>query len=276
MSVLLGKIKNTTEYYKFLNTPDDLYEIDIDSIKMKSYSNRERTRSKEWFQIENFSKSSFCIKLFNDFKGDAQYNQIDSKILKELNKLEYICWVKNDNQFFIQKITTGKCVVKSKAINKNFLVVDLDPFIKIEEIPDAIYIKDKDYLLFKSIKKIETIFLGINSLAKRATKEEVEMFFKNPMIKYNNSIDYQKLDNKSLEQINYAHKLFSEIEDSKKEKLIEYIKENKPEILDNKQIKIDNEKDLRYALDSIQQNFYTTPVTGEKRIVDAIIDPKNY
>lgn len=276
MSVLLGKVNNTSDYYKFLNTPDKLYEVKLDSIVKKNYSNRARLKKHEWFILENISTKTCCLNILKNYKGDAEYSQIDSSILKALNKLEYICWVEDNNNFFIQKITSGKCIVKAKAINRTFEVIDVEPFIKIEEIPDAIYIKNEDVLLFKSVSKIKSIFVGIEEISKTATKEEINSFMQNPILNLNFSFDSEKFDNKTLEQIHYAHNFFSNMDEQKKSALMQYIKDNKPEILEGDLIKIENEKDLQYALDSIQQNFYTTPITGEKRIVDTIIDPSNY
>ena len=63
MSVLLGKVKQKKNYYKFLNTPNDLYVVNTNINNRQEYNPRANLDDDKWFVLNNFSKNNNAKKM---------------------------------------------------------------------------------------------------------------------------------------------------------------------------------------------------------------------
>ena len=63
----------------------------------------------------------------------------------------------------------------------------------INALPDAVYFKGSDTLVFRNLATISSIFKGIDELYKEATKEEVEQFLDESFIELSNDYGVEKV-----------------------------------------------------------------------------------
>lgn len=79
------------------------------------------------------------------------------------------------DEFYFQKITPSLFIKrKTIAFGEVAIIEESKERLVINSLPDAIYRKASDSLLFRDLVTISSIFKGIDVLYKEATEDEVE------------------------------------------------------------------------------------------------------
>lgn len=95
-----------------------------------------------------------------------------------------------DENFYFQKVSPSLFLQKNLlSFGESIEIETSKNKIIINNIPDAIYIKSTDQLVFKNISTISSIFQGIDQLYKEATNEQVVEFLEQPFIKKSNGFE---------------------------------------------------------------------------------------
>ena len=266
MDQILAHIKDGKEnYYVKILSGQPLFPF-IDIQEVFEYEPDTALDGEQWYVINNFSEKTYCIDLFK--KPWDSTNYVCKKI--DIDKIEYICSYQEDNYFYFQKINK-KTVLK----NKRFLSFgDLTKIneqkksiIVISDIPDAIYDKEKDSLFFKKLETIASIFKGIDVLYRDATNEEVEEFLYSDFVMLDNNFEVQKVGKLNRKRIAMAIEIMKTLDNKQKDDIFSYIREYHPNLSkgDNK-FKVSSDNDLKNVLYGIEQRYFTTPITSEKKV----------
>ena len=266
MDQILAYIKDGKEnYYVKILSGQPLFPF-IDIQEVFEYEPDTALDGEQWYVINNFSEKTYCIDLFK--KPWDSTNYVCEKI--DIDKIEYICSYQEDNYFYFQKINK-KTVLK----NKRFLSFgDLTKIneqkksiIVISDIPDAIYDKEKDSLFFKKLETIASIFKGIDVLYRDATNEEVEEFLYSDFVMLDNNFEVQKVGKLNRKRIAMAIEIMKTLDNKQKDDIFSYIREYHPDLSkgDNK-FKVSSDNDLKNVLYGIEQRYFTTPITSEKKV----------
>lgn len=198
------------------------------------YNDERKLQPEEWFCVENFSQKEFYEdKLFNQIKNAARI-PIENT---ELGSIKFLIAVQdNENSYMFQRVFANSRIVQQKGIryiNDYIEMLTIDRMLVINKIPDAIYVKNEDKLLFKEISRIKPIFKGIDILYREATDEEVTSFLNINEITLKNEFNNHKVSVPNRRRISNALTQYNAFTDDEKRTLLTYIWEYCPEIYDN-------------------------------------------
>ncbi|HHF2578303.1 TPA: ATP F0F1 synthase synthase, partial [Haemophilus influenzae] len=145
----------------------------------------------------------------------------------------------------------------------------------INNIPDAVYFKDKDVLIFRNIATISSVFRGIDQLYREATNEDVDNFLSNNFINKDGSFSTENVSKPNRKRIAMVIDTLSKLDNDSKNKILNYINEYCGDNLnfnkETQKFNISTDNELKILLYGIEQRFYTTPIGNEKRLANSII-----
>ncbi|MCL1047442.1 hypothetical protein L2737_19255 [Shewanella electrodiphila] len=153
-------------------------------------------------------------------------------------------------------------------------VEDSNTRLVVNTLPDAVYFKDDDTLIFRNLATISSIFKGIDTLYKEATNDEVEAFLDEDFIELSNDYDMNKVSKPNRKRVALAMETLATLPEADRDQMYTYIHsycEGKLEFdADNSTFEISSDDELKYLLYGIEQRFYTTPLGHEKRLANSV------
>lgn len=225
-----------------------------------------------WFKITEFSKKDFCLGILKEEFDSKAFNKLSKD---KFNQIKLLLSVQKGN-FFFQKITPS-LFIKKKVIGlgDSAKVESNSKFLVVNSEPDAIYFKDKDILIFKSIATISSIFKGIDILYREATEEDVKTFFTNNFIEVSNNFTSENVSKPNRRRIAMALDSLAKFNEGEKNQIVDYINQYCPDTLifdeKNRTFNISTDEQLKILLYGIEQRYYTTSINNEKRLANSII-----
>lgn len=245
--------------------------VTVDLTACVPYNPDHNLDEDSWFKIEGFSNQAFCI--------DFLKKEFDSKDYHDLakanfSKIAYLFAVQGDD-FYFQKITPSLFVKRKTLVFGETAELEKSQMrLVINALPDAVYFKAADTLIFKSLATISSIFKGIDELYKEATKEEVEEFLEESFIKLSNDYSVEKVSKPNRKRIGLAMKTLEGMSVDDKTNMLEYIDGYCEQKLkfdqQNQKFEISTDEDLKLLVYGIEQRFYTTPFGKEKRCANSV------
>jgi len=270
MNQVLAKISRKQKLVKVLSDKTIYENISFNNDLFIDYNPDHNLDEECWFKIEKFSEKEFCLKFLKD-KFDSK--DFESMEKSKFNKIKYIVTIQ-ENNFYFQKITSS-LFLKKKLISFNeHIKLEEGDHLILNKLPDSIYFKLEDVLIFRNISVISSIFKGIDMLYKEATDQEVQDFLSKDFIK---TIGFckDKVSKPNRKRIALAMDTLNKLDDEEQKSIINYINGYCSEKLifkeDTQQFEISNDEQLKNLLYGIGQRFYTTPIGDEKRLANSII-----
>ena len=265
--------KTKNNYKKLFEDEGILYpEIkDLKSIEENSFvfDNRTNLGDYEWFRLENFSTKDFATKEIKKKTTGADY---DLATQADAAGSEYIFEL-SDELLFFQKVTRNAFIKKRSFITlgEGFEKKENISLFQINVYPDAIYDRTKDVLYFRKLFSITKIFNGINEIYRAATDTEVQSFIAENAFSLADGFSAEKVKIPNRKKIALVQDTFSKMSKQKKKEMFDYIKDYYPNLsLNNGKAQISSEEDLKNILYGLEERFYTTLITKEKRIANSI------
>ena len=273
MDHVLVKVKGLRKQpYRIMLSDHTLYEpINIDLNACVPYDPDHNLDEESWFKIEQFSQQAFCLDLL---KVDFNAAEYDDLIKDQFAKIGCLVSIQDGNYYF-QKITKSLFFKKKMFVFGE--VAELETTqdrIVVNEVPDAVYFPDEDTLIFYNLSSITSVFAGIDILYKEATKEQVEDFLEQPFVNLENGYELDKVSKPNRKRISMAMERFEQLDAVQKDQMFDYIHgycENINFDEQNKTFSIATDDDLKYLLYGIDQRFYTTPLSNEKRLANSVL-----
>lgn len=265
--------KTKNNYKKLFEDEGILYpEIkDLKSIEENSFvfDNRTNLGDYEWFRLENFSTKDFATKEIKEKTTGADY---DLATQADAAGIEYIFEL-SDELLFFQKVTRNAFIKKRSFITlgEGFEKKENISLFQINVYPDAIYDRTKDVLYFRKLFSITKIFNGINEIYRAATDREVQSFLAEKAFSLADGFSAEKVKIPNRKKIALVQDTFSKMSKQEKKEMFDYIKDYYPNLsLNNGKAQISSEEDLKNILYGLEERFYTTLITKEKRIANSI------
>lgn len=264
------RIKGNVPKYRKIISDITLYILPQDLDPHIPYSPSHNLDEDSWFGIDNFSQQSFYLDELKENFVSTAYDMLKSD---EINKLDFLCSVQDGNYYYFQKISKTQLLGRKKIyLGEQFKYLEDSKDIVINDVADAIYIKDIDILYFKKLSSITGIFKGIDGLYREATQEETRTFLESEFIQLSEEFDAAQVKQANRKRIAMAIDIVNSFEDDQKEIVFDTIKDYCPDLVtENGTFKIASENDLKLLLYGIDQRFYTTPDGKEKRIANSVI-----
>jgi hypothetical protein len=273
MDHVLAKVKGIRKkpFYKLISNYTLFEAIAFDVAGCVEYTPDHNLDEDAWFKIEKFSRQPFSIDLVKNNFDSKDYDDITKD---KFVKISYLFSVQDKN-FYFQKITPSLFIRRKTVVFGDVAQVEeCDNRLVVNSQPDAVYLKDFDVLIFKSLATISSIFPGIDELYKEATKEEVEQFLDVSFVEPSNSYDVNRVSKPNRKRIALAMATLEDLSPSDKANMLTYIHGYCQEKLkydkDNERFEISTDHDLKLLLYGIEQRFYTTPFGQERRLANSV------
>jgi hypothetical protein len=274
MDHILAHIKTRAKkrIFKLVSEQSLFDPVTVDLTACVPYNPDHNLNEDSWFKIESFSNQAFCI--------DFLKKEFDSKDYHDLakanfSKIAYLFAVQ-DGDFYFQKITPSLFVKrKTLVFGETAELEKSQTRLVINALPDAVYFKGSDTLVFRNLATISSIFKGIDELYKEATKEEVEQFLDESFIELSNDYGVEKVSTPNRKRIGLAMKTLESMSADDRTNMLEYIDGYCEQKLkfdqQNQKFEISTDEDLKLLVYGIEQRFYTTPFGKEKRCANSVM-----
>uniref|UniRef100_UPI000CFE3B63 ATP F0F1 synthase synthase n=1 Tax=Cronobacter dublinensis TaxID=413497 RepID=UPI000CFE3B63 len=225
-----------------------------------------------WFVIEGFSHQPFCLSYIT---ADFDSKDYDDLTKRYFTKISYIFSNQGDD-FYFQKITPSLFIKrKTIAFGESAEIEENQGRLIINHIPDAVYLKESDILLFRNLATISSIFKGIDVLYKEATEEDVKSFLSESFIVLSTDYDVEKVSKPNRKRIALAMDTLAAMPVEDRGEMLNYINDYCAEKLKydatESKFEVSSEEELKYLLYGIEQRFYTTRFGNEKRLANSIL-----
>lgn len=223
----------------------------------------------EWFTINNFSNKNFCIDLLINELDTTAYREISKK---DFHNISYLCAFQGDTMHFQRVFKRSILEKKTISLLGNSTTINDSPKqIILSENADAIYVKNEDTLYFRKLETIAPIFPGIDTLYREATKDEIENFLNLPFIKTSNNYNVERVGKANRQRISLALEDFNKLNSVEKKGIFRYTSTYYPQLKYNgTTFTISTDEDMKHLLYGLEQRYYTTPVTKEKRLANSV------
>lgn len=272
MNQVLAKVKGNgrKKFFKLLSD-QILFDSSLQGLDFVEYNPDHNLDEDSWFKIEEFSQQSYCIDLVKKDFVSSEYDDIPKD---KFSKIAYLCAVQGNNYYF-QKITPSLFVTRKMIIFGE--VAELESGgrrLVVNPMPDAIYQKDSDTLIFRNLATISSIFKGIDDLYKEATKEEVEAFLDESFVELSDDYGVEKVSKPNRKRVALAMNTLAAMPSADRDQMLSYIDSYCQEKLkfdaENKKFEITSDEELKLLLYGIEQRFYTTQIGNEKRLANSV------
>ena len=270
MDHLFAKEKGRLGHYSKLLSAKSIYQLPDNLDSAVEYAASYKLEDGEWYVIRDFSNRDFFLEILKNPINSCDFPTIGSDAVENL---EYICSYQNRNEFYFQRIFKSRVLRKHRIIDfsKEMKIHETGEGIIINSVPDALYVRSIDTLYFQKLETISPIFKGIEKLYREATKEEVENFLSKKFIRLTGDYDASKVGKANRHRLAMANDTLRSLNKDQKGKLFKYTNQYYPGLeYDGKSFSIGSEEDLKNLLFGIEQRYYTTPVTKEKRVANSV------
>jgi len=273
MDHILAHIKTRAKkrIFKLVSDQSLFDTVKVDLEACVPYNPDHNLDEDSWFKIEGFSNQAFCIDLLKKVYDSKDYDDLTKE---NFSKIAYLFAVQGED-FYFQKITPSLFVKRKTLVFGEAAELEKSQTrLVINALPDAVYYKAADILIFKNLATISSIFVGIDELYKEATKEEVEQFLEEPFIGTSNGYSVDKVSKPNRKRIGLAMKTLENMSPDDKTNMLEYIDGYCEQKLkfdqQNQKFEISTDEDLKLLVYGIEQRFYTTPFGKEKRCANSV------
>lgn len=271
MNYVIAKIKGKDSPYEKIYSGEDIFSLPDGLDNAVEYASSMLIEEDEWFKIENFSKKDFFLEILSENFRSTDFAEA-KRVLTDT--IEYIMSYQNGYYYF-QRILKHSIMSQKRIVFENTVKLDKGArSIVINDTPDAIYDKSKDTIFFKVLSMIAPIFKGIDKLFREATEEETQEFINNDFIELADGYSIEKIKNSNRKRIAMAIDTLKEFGRAEKNKILDYTHNYYPDLKYDKKRKVFtvcNEDEMKYLLWGIEQRYFTTPVTNERRVANSII-----
>lgn len=269
MDHLIAKVKTRTgNKYRKLLSDVAIFSVTIDDSV--EYSPATLLEDDQWYRLSHFSNREFCIDILREPWDSTEYELLNTI---DVAKMDYLCSYQSENEYHFQRVYKSNLLRGKRFmhIGDNIQVEERENILILSDTPDAVYYKDADCLYFKKLETIATIFKGIDILYREATQPEVESFLNNGFIALGDDYSAPKVGKANRRRVAMAIDTLSKLDDQQKQDVFTYTNQYHPGLhYDGRAFAINSENDLKNLLYGIEQRFYTTPVTNEKRVANSI------
>ncbi|HGI0856837.1 TPA: ATP F0F1 synthase synthase [Yersinia enterocolitica] len=274
MNNIFAKVKGPRKkpFFKLVSDYTLFETLDTSAFSLIPYNPDHKLDDDSWFVIKEFSQQPFCLSCIT---ADFDSKDYDDLTKRYFAKISYI-FSSQDNDFYFQKVTPSLFIKrKTIAFGESAEIEENEGRLIINNIPDAVYFKGRDLLIFKNLATISSIFKGIDVLYKEATEEQVNTFLGESFIGLSTDYDIEKVSKPNRRRIALAMDTLAEMSAGDRNEMLLYINDYCAEKLkydgEENKFEISSEEELKYLLYGIEQRFYTTRFGNEKRLANSIL-----
>lgn len=272
MDQVIANVKGNgkKKFFKLLSD-QTLFGASLQGLDFVEYNPDHNLDEDSWFKIEQFSQQPYCMDLLTKDFVSSEYDDLTKD---KFSKIAYLCAIQG-NCYYFQKITPSLFVTRKMIVfGEAAKLENSGRRLVVNVMPDAIYQKESDTLVFRNLATISSIFKGIDELYKEATKEEVEAFLDKSFVELSGDYGVEKVSKPNRKRVALAMSTLASMPTEDRYQMLSYIHSYCDEKLkfdaENKKFEITSDEELKYLLYGIEQRFYTTPIGKEKRLANSV------
>lgn len=245
--------------------------VEVEEEHLPNYNPDHNLDENGWFKIANFSEKPFCIDICKAEFDSKEYDNLEKD---SFSKIAYLLAVQGNDLYF-QKTSPSRFVCKKAIVFGDIARLDdgADRLV-INDQPDAVYFKEKDLLIFRSLATISSIFKGIDSLYKEATNAEVAEFLGLSFLSLGENYNVATVSTPNRKRVALAMATLAKMSPADKIGMVSYVSEYCSHTLkfnqDAGNFEISKDDELKLLLYGIEQRFYTTPFGKERRLANSV------
>ena len=224
-----------------------------------------------WFCIEQFSQQAYFLPWLAEPFSSTSYQPLARD---EAENIQYLCSYQDENLYCFQRVSKSQYLLEKRflRLGDQYTLQQDTPLLMINGQPDAIYMKDKDELFFRSLATVNAIFDGIDQLYKEATDEETRRFLDRDFIQLDGGFNVYRVSKPNRHRIALATETLKRFNREEMDLLPDYIQEYCPTLVRNGDaFVVATDNDLKFVLYGIDQRYYTTPFTSERYIASSVL-----
>lgn len=272
MNFVIAKIAGKDSGYEKIYSGESIYCIPNNLDDAIDYSPSTILEEGEWFKICDFSKTDYAIGIITRPFRSTDYPEANKV---RTQRMDYIISYQEE-MFCFQRILKHSLFMNKRIVLGETVEFDKgEKSIVINDYPDAIYDKKTDLLYFRKLTLVAPIFDGIGNLYREATEDEVKEFLENDFIELSNDYSMDKIKKNNRKRIAMALETLKGFGVKERKAILKYTHDYYPALqYDDKKNRytIKSEEELKFLLWGIEQRYYTTPVTKEKRVANSIVE----
>lgn len=225
----------------------------------------------EWFSVDGFTNRGFKNTFIetNSPINTTDYNQIP---VNDYQRIKYLCCESGGLKYF-QKFVSSQLIMKRWfTVSHAPVLEDNKNIILFTGVPDVAYASNVDTLYFKDISKAKYIVKGVEELYREATEQEVKSFLQQDFISLNDGFSSTSVKVQNRKRIAIAMDRMKDLSASQRREISDYIQDycvNVP--YNNGKFSISSEEDLKFVLYGIDERYYTTRFSNEKRLANSVV-----
>lgn len=274
MDYVLAKVKNqrANPILKLLSNKNLFATINVRVDTCIPYTPDHNLDEEAWFKIESFSEKKYCTPLLTTPFDSKEYDDLDRKLFPDI---QFIFSFQNGD-FYFQKVTPSLFLRRKMIVFGDVATIEAgDDRLVINDMPDAVYIKKSDALIFRNLATISSIFPGIDELYREATQGEVKEFLNNNFISLSNGFSASKVSKPNTKRIALAITTLNALPAKDRKGMLKYI-----DGYCGDKVKFDkasstfdicDDDALKFLVYGIEQRFYTTQFGQERRLANSIV-----
>jgi hypothetical protein len=265
------KGERASPYFKLISDCKVFDELKISAASLIEYQPDHNLDEDSWFKVEQLSTKEFFIDLLTSKFDSKDYANLDKK---KFSKIDYIFETHGDD-FYFQKISPSYFLHRKTIVLGDVAEVEESQTrIVINALPDAIYVKRSDTLIFKNLATISSIFKGIDTLFKEATNDEVEVFLSEKFICLKSDYGVELVSKPNRKRIGLALETLGQMAPQDRAAMLPYINEYCGDKLkfdkNSESFEISTDDELKLLVYGIEQRFYTTLIGKERRLANSV------
>jgi len=273
MNCVLAKVKKqrTNPFFKLISDTKLFDDLDLKLEGCVPYAPDHNLDEDSWFKIEKFSEQGFFLSMLANEFDSKDFNEFEKKLFPNI---AYICSVQ-EGDFYFQKITPSLFLKRKMLVFGDAVEVeDSEERLVLNDMPDAIYFKSADTLVFRSLATVSSIFPGIDELYREATNLEVEKFLASDFICLAGDFAAEKVSKPNRKRIALAIATLNGLPPEYRPGMLAYIDDycgDKVKYDKNTEtFEISDDDSLKLLVYGIEQRFYTTQFGQEKRLANSV------
>lgn len=254
------------------NCPNFFANIQTSQINSIPYSPTAIVQNDEWFKVDISSIPNVVNPL------DLLHRQVATGLRtidkNQYTKIKYFIFKRDsEDWYYVQRVMSGAKVYNKKILSFSSQpnIIE-EPIVIIGDHPDAVYDIANKIVFFKSLSAISHFFSGIDALYRVATDAEVNQFLSlGGLLAVDPSFTKDKVGIPNRKNIAKTLDFYNNLASNTKAALHSYVQGlGLPCDANNKYI-INDDKSLKAFIFALQERYYTTDATTEKRLAQAYV-----
>ncbi|TCQ78692.1 hypothetical protein EDF68_10693 [Ochrobactrum sp. BH3] len=272
MSQVVARLKRkSVEVCKVMASDEDIISLP-NLVDIVPFDPHYKPEDGQWLTIAEFSKTNYAIDALGAVVNTADFPQLKKD---QATDLKFICIIQGEYRLYQRVIPSQIVKKKWMKVSDEFSIVEGEKIILLNDIPDAIHNTVSDKLYFADFAILKTFFSKIEELYREATDEEVKAFLQSEVIKAVPNFTSENVSKPNRQRIALAQDKLATYSKQNVEQLLQEF----PDYVGDVEVKdgafeVKNDNDLKMAIFCIEERFYTTAISKEKRLANSILTLK--